>query len=321
MEGLHSMTMRVLAGVLESRTGQRLPASRSWRLETALRPVLKAQALASLEDLAARVAAEPRGALAVAVVDALLNNETSFYRDPQMFRGIAQTILPVLIERARAEGRPVRAWCLGCSTGQEAYSLAMSFLAREGAAREARLSILATDVSTTAIARARDGLYTEADVARGLSIDERMRWFLRAGETWRIAPALRGMIDFRVDNAFEDRAACGTYDLILCRNVLLYLSPERRRLLFGRIAAHSGPGAYLLLGAGETVIGQTDAFVVSPLHRGFYQRVRTADRPSSASAASAPLTSPSPSPPSSPTPPVSGAGAARRWQSPSSRLD
>lgn len=278
MEAALATPMRILGRLLEARTGQILTESRSWRVEVALGPVLKAHRLPGLEALVALVAADPGGAAAMDAVHALLNNETSFFRDAAVFRMIGDELLPRLAARAADQGgRAIRVWSLGCSTGQEPYSLAMAF--RNGGLREqgARLGILATDVSRKAVMRARAGAFDRAEVQRGLSAGDLVRWFEREGgcadERWRIAPAVREMVDFRIDNLFDDHVPSGPFDLILCRNVLLYFSPERRRRLFGILARHSAPGSVLLLGAGEAVLGQTDAFAASREYRGAYERV------------------------------------------------
>tara|TARA_R110000782_G_scaffold268047_1_gene364011 strand:- start:17560 stop:18417 length:858 start_codon:yes stop_codon:yes gene_type:complete len=267
--------MRRLAELLESRTGQNLSENRIWRLETSLKPVLKSHGMHSLDELVEAITRDPAGALAQESVNALLNNETSFFRDAHQFQMIGRTMLPQLMERIEAEGgdRMLRIWCAGCSTGQEAYSLAM-LIRREIETHSGwRFRILATDISTSCIERANSGLFAQADVQRGLPINDLLRWFEPVGDRWQIHSALRAMIEFRVDNLFECRAPRGEYDIVLCRNVLLYFSGERKRLLFKKLAAHCKANGHLLLGAGEAVIGHTSEFVASQRFRGTYERV------------------------------------------------
>ncbi|CAN5357326.1 protein-glutamate O-methyltransferase CheR [soil metagenome] len=262
--------MRVLAGLLEARTGQILSENRIWRIETALKPVLRLHGLASLEVLVSRLLGSGETELVDEVVSALLNNESSFFRDLQTFDMIYRDLLPHLSD-TRAD-KTLRIWCAGCSTGQEAYSLAMQL--RKDAARWQgwRIQILATDISTVAIARAQSGLFSQIDVQRGLAITDLLRWFEPVGDDWKVSDDLRRMIEFRVDNLFEAKAPKGHYDLILCRNVLLYFSLPMRRRVFEELAEHSRQGGYLVLGAGETVIGQTESFVASRDLRGSYER-------------------------------------------------
>jgi chemotaxis protein methyltransferase CheR len=262
--------MRVLAGLLEARTGQILAENRIWRIETALKPILRANGLETLEDLVSRLLGAGESALVDDVVNALLNNETSFFRDLQTFDMIYRDMLPQLA--AIRPEKTLRIWCAGCSTGQEAYSLAIQLRKDTARWHGWRIQILATDISTAAIARAQSGLFSQIDVQRGLAINDLLRWFEPTGDDWKVNDDLRRMIDFRVDNLFAPKVPKGQYDLILCRNVLLYFSLDMRRKAFAQLAEYSRPGSHLVLGAGETVIGQTDAFGASRDLRGSYER-------------------------------------------------
>jgi len=261
-------TAQIFTRLLEARTGQTLSESRAWRMETALRPVLRAHDLRDVEELASRILSRRSPALEDAVIDALLNNESSFFRDLQIFDMIHRHVLPRI--REERQDRTLRIWSAGCSTGQEAYSLAIR-LRNEAARWEGwRIEILATDISTAAIAQAQAGLFSQIDVQRGLAIGDLIKWFEPQGDDWRASDELRRMIDFRQDNLFEPRAPAGAYDLLLCRNVLLYFSAERRRTVLGLLAKHSHDRSVLLLGAGETVIGQGDMFAPHGDYRGAY---------------------------------------------------
>jgi len=261
---------RILAGLLEARTGQTLSEGRAWRMETALRPVLRQYKLADIDELAARLTRKSDPRLEQDVVDALLNNESSFFRDLQIYDMIHRQILPTI--HAQRADRTLRIWSAGCSTGQEAYSLAIRL--RNDAARWSgwRIEILASDISAAAIDQARAGIFSQMDVQRGLAIGDLLKWFEPHGEDWRASAELRRMIDFRHDNLFDAKAPTGEYDLLLCRNVLLYFSPERRQAVLRLLGRHSHARTILLLGAGETVIGQGDDFIAHPEFRGAYAR-------------------------------------------------
>jgi len=261
---------RVLIALLEARTGQILSESRAWRMDMVLRPVLRKHGLADIDRLAASIVGARDKALEDDVVHALLNNESSFFRDPKVFDLIRQQILPHI--RATRSDRTLRIWSAGCSTGQEAYSLAIVLRNAVEDWRAWRIEILATDISASAIDQARAGLFPQMDVQRGLGVGDLIKWFEPAGDDWRASAELRRMIDFRVDNLFQCSAPEGVYDLLLCRNVLLYFTPARRRAVLAMLARHSHAGSVLLLGAGETVIGQGDAFVAHPEYRGGYTR-------------------------------------------------
>jgi chemotaxis protein methyltransferase CheR len=263
---------RILAGLLEARTGQQLTMSRRWRLETALQPLMRERDIASLDGLVAALVARDDDRLADAVVEALLNNETFFFRDRQAFELLLGPALHRL-EAARRGERRLAIWCAGCSTGQEAYSIAMHFAEQKARWIGWTIDIVGSDVAPGAIEQARGGVYSQFEVQRGLPVMQMMRWFEELpGAAWRIAPELRRAVRFEIANLVTPTASTASFDIVLCRNVLLYFSPEVRRAAFARLAAAAAEDAVLMLGAGETVIGQTDAFVADRDCRGLYRR-------------------------------------------------
>lgn len=264
-----SGAMRVLAGLLEARTGQQLASNRMWRIDTALKPLLRAHGFASLEELVSCLLVSNDRPLLDAVVDAMLNNESSFFRDLSTFGMIERELLPHI---AATGDRTLRIWCAGCSMGQEALSLAMLIRKQAELWKGWRVQILATDISSAAVARARSGIYSQMEVQRGLGITDLLRWFEPAGDDWQASRELLDLIDYRVDNLLDPAVVGGSYQLILCRNVLLYFSAELRRKVFENLARHSAAEGHLVLGAGETVMGQTDDFVASRKFRGSYER-------------------------------------------------
>jgi chemotaxis protein methyltransferase CheR len=264
---------RILAGLLEARTGQQLTMSRRWRIETALQPLMRERKIGSLDGLVAALVARSDERLAEAVVEALLNNETFFFRDRQAFELLLGPGLR-RIEALRRRTRKLSIWCAGCSTGQEAYSIAMHFAEQKARWSGWTIDIVGTDVSRAAVEQARSGVYSQFEVQRGLPVLQMMRWFEELpGAAWRIAPDLRRSVRFEVGSLVAPAPAAETFDIVLCRNVLLYFSPEIRRLAFARLASATAEDGALMLGAGETVIGQTDYFVSDPECRGLYLRV------------------------------------------------
>ena len=261
---------RILAGLLEARTGQQLTLSRRWRIETALTSVLRERGLATLDELITLLVVGREPALTARVVDALLNNETYFFRDRNPFDLLAAQALPMLAEQ-RATTRRIRIWSAGCSTGQEAYSLAMLFADDPDRWAGWTIDILATDVSTSVIDRARGGIYSQFEVQRGLGVRQMIRWFEECDEGWRTAQSLRRAVRFKVHNILDPAPAGGPFDIILCRNVLLYLCSEKRALAFDRLASAMAGDGWLMLGAGETVIGQTSRLVADTERRGLYK--------------------------------------------------
>jgi chemotaxis protein methyltransferase CheR len=274
---------RILAGLLEARTGQQLTLSRRWRIETALGPLMRDRGF-SLDDLVARIVGGEEPALAEEVVSALLNNETFFYRDRPSFDLLFGPALSRL-ERARAASRRLSIWCAGCSTGQEAFSIAMTFADRAARWAGWTIDILGTDVSRSAVDRARVGVYSQFEVQRGLPVVQMMRWFEeQPGAAWRISDEIQRRTRFQVHSIMEPAPHPGRFDIILCRNLLLYFSAETRRTAFDRLASACASDGLLMLGAGETVIGQTGRFVSDPDCRGLY--IPAPDAPLASRAAS-----------------------------------
>ncbi|BBB12611.1 chemotaxis protein CheR [Sphingopyxis sp. FD7] len=262
---------RVLMGVLESRTGQTLSPSRIWRIEMSLKPVMQRHGIADLDALVGALVTANSRQLLDDTVDAMLNNETYFYREHSVFDDIAATALEKL-RAINAERRRLTIWHCGVSTGQEAYSMAM-LIAEQGATWAGwQVDIVGTDVSHQAIGRARVGLFSQFEIQRGLPVQRMVRWFDQTESGWLAKADLRRRIDFSVQNMLTDRPPLASpADLIFCRNLLLYFSLPMRQKAFARLRAAAAPQSFLVLGAGETVLGQTDQFVASPRLRGLYE--------------------------------------------------
>jgi chemotaxis protein methyltransferase CheR len=261
---------RILAGLLEARTGQQLTMSRRWRIETALAALLRERGIPTLDELITILVMGREPSLATQVVEALLNNETYFFRDRTPFDLLTRAALPKLAQR-RHDSKRLKIWSAGCSTGQEAYSLAMMFAEDPVHWAGWTVDILGSDVSESAVRRARDGIYTQFEVQRGLGITQMIRWFEECDDGWRAIEPLRRLVRFQVHNLLEPAPHPGQFDIVLCRNVLLYLNAERRGLVFDRIAGAMASDGWLMMGAGETVIGQTRKFEADPESRGLYR--------------------------------------------------
>ncbi len=262
---------RVLMAVLESRTGQTLSPGRIWRIEMSLKPVMQRHGIADLDALVAALVTSTSRQLLDDTVDAMLNNETFFYRETSVFDDIAGKALESL-RAINADRRRLTIWHCGVSTGQEAYSMAM-LIAEQGAKWAGwQVDIVGTDVSHQAIGRARVGLYSQFEIQRGLPVQRMVRWFDQAKDGWIAKADLRRRIDFSVQNMLTDRPPLASAaDLIFCRNLLLYFSLPVRKKAFAQLRAAAAPQSFLVLGAGETVLGQTDQFVASPRLRGLYE--------------------------------------------------
>ena len=260
-----SSATNVLAALLEARTGQQIAANRAWRIDTALRPIIAERGLETIDQLVAHLLDGQDATIGDRVVDAMLNQETSFFRDA----GVIEASVAAIGETARGRAR---IWCAGCATGQEPLSLAMAFADVGGDMAE----IIASDVSEAALARARAGRYTQFEIQRGLPIRRMVQWFEEAGGEWVATAALRRHIRFVRHNLVADPAPAGQFDAVFCRNLLFYLTPTLRSRVLDTMARALRPGGLLVLGAGETVIGLTDRFTPSRRYRGFYELVAPA---------------------------------------------
>ena len=261
---------RILAGLLEARTGQQLTMSRRWRIETALSALLRERGIGTLDELITILVMGKEPKLSDQVVEALLNNETYFFRDRTPFDVLSRHALPNLAIK-RASKKKLRIWSAGCSTGQEVYSLAMLFAEQAEQWRGWTIDVLGTDVSQTVIDKAKAGAYTQFEVQRGLAITQTIRWFEETADGWKVVDPLRKQVRFQVHNLLEQPPGLGSFDVVLCRNVLLYLSAEKKTLAFDRLASAMAPDGYFMLGAGETVIGQTKKLAADPQARGLYR--------------------------------------------------
>lgn len=269
---LSDSSSRILAGLLEARTGQQLTMSRRWRIETALSALLRERGIATLDELITILVMGKEPSLSQQVVEALLNNETYFFRDRGPFDVLQRHALPELAQR-REKSKRLRIWSAGCSTGQEVYSLAMLFAEAPEQWRGWTIDILGTDVSTAVVERSRSGIFTQFEIQRGLGINQMIKWFEEVADGWRAVETLRKPVRFQVHNLLEPAPHPGDFDIVLCRNVMLYLSPEKKALAFDRIAGAMADDGWLMLGAGETVIGQTKKLGADAHVRGLYRLV------------------------------------------------
>lgn len=262
-----SNAVSVLTALLEARTGQQISTYRSWRIDTALKPLLRERELDTLDQLVTLLLEGVDARIGDEIVEALVNQETSFFREAPVFDMVMEAVAA-----AEAEGRRVRIWSAGCATGQEPLSLAMLFAERHEATGAAPPEIVASDVSEATVARARTGRFTQFEIQRGLPIRRMMQWFDGVRDEWVARPELTRLIQFRRVNLVGDPAPPGRFDLVLCRNVLLYLSADAKPIVFDKLADALRPGGLLVLGAGETVIGQTRMFEPSRRLRGLYEK-------------------------------------------------
>ena len=259
----------MFATLLKQRSGLVLTKDKAYLLESRLMPVARKWNMKGLDELASTVRTRKDEALLRDITEAMTTNESSFFRDQKPFDQFKQIVLPRLLE-TRAAKRSIRIWSAACSSGQEAYSLAM--MLNEDAARIAgwRIEIVGTDISAEMVERSKSGIYTQFEVQRGLPIQMLVKHFKQQGDKWQIAPNLRQMVSFREWNLLGDLGALGQFDVVFCRNVLIYFDqPTKTKVLEG-IARQMPPDGVLYLGGAETVLGITDRFKPVDGQRGLY---------------------------------------------------
>ncbi|MBP0116329.1 MULTISPECIES: CheR family methyltransferase [Bradyrhizobium] len=254
---------------LKDNSGLDLSADKQYLIESRLLPLARKAGLSGIAELVQKLQAGSR-ALITDVVEAMTTNETFFFRDKVPFDHFRDHIMPEVI-KARAGKRSVRIWCAAGSTGQEPYSLAMCLKEMSAALTGWRVEIIATDLSQEVLEKAKAGVYSQFEVQRGLPIQMLVKHFKQIGETWQINPELRAMVQHRQLNLLHDFAQLGTFDVIFCRNVLIYFDQGTKINIFNRLARQIEPDGFLVLGAAETVVGLTDTFRPIAERRGLYR--------------------------------------------------
>jgi chemotaxis protein methyltransferase CheR len=257
-----------LRKLLKDRSGLVLSTEKQYLVESRLTPLARKAGIASLGDLVAKLRGNNER-LAADVVEAMTTNETFFYRDKIPFDHFRDTIMPGLLA-ARARERRLRIWCSAASTGQEPYSLAMCLKEMKDKLAGWRVEILGTDLSADVLEKAKAGVYSQFEVQRGLPIQMLVKHFSQVGDTWQISPEIRAMVQYRQLNLLSDFAHLGSFDVIFCRNVLIYFDQETKISVLNRIARLLDPEGFLVLGAAETVVGLTEAFKPLADKRGLY---------------------------------------------------
>lgn len=263
--------------LVRQRSGIVLEPGKEYLVEARLLPLVRETGLASLAALVADVRRSPSGPLAGRVVEAMTTNETSWFRDSNPFTLLTSHLLPELLARG-GTGRTLRIWSAACSTGQEAYSIAMLMSDWLRLHPGWTVSIVGTDLSQEVVARARAGRYSQLEVNRGLPAPQLVRHFARAGTEWQVSDELRRMVEFRTLNLAVAFPAMPAFDIVFCRNVLIYFDTALRGAVLDRIVRTMRPDGALVLGGAETTVGLgTNLERVQP-DRSAYYRPRAAER-------------------------------------------
>ncbi|MEI8395718.1 MAG: protein-glutamate O-methyltransferase [Rhodospirillaceae bacterium] len=259
----------LFSNMVKQRSGLVLTKDKAYLLESRLMPVARKWNLKGLEDLAATVRARKDESLLRDITEAMTTNESSFFRDQKPFDLFKQLVLPKLLE-SRASKRQIRIWSAACSSGQEAYSLSMMLMEEQSKVSGWKVEIVGTDISAEMVERSRAGVYTQFEVQRGLPITMLVKYFKQNGDKWQISPQIRQMASFREFNLLGDLSSLGQFDVVFCRNVLIYFDQPTKTKVLEQISRIMPPDGVLYLGGAETVLGITERFKPLEGQRGLY---------------------------------------------------
>ena len=258
-----------LSKLLNERSGLQLAGDKQYLIESRLLPVARQHNCGSIGDLVAKLKTFSEERLRQRVTEAMTINESFFFRDKTPFDRFQDTVLPYM-KTARALTKRIRIWCAAASTGQEPYSLAMMFRQAKEEFEGWRIEIVATDISSEVLEKAKSGLYTQFEVQRGLPIQLLLKYFKQDGDQWRVDSSLRDMVQYRQHNLLDDFSSLGMFDVIFCRNVLIYFDAKTKQDVLTRVSRSLVKDGHLLLGAAETVVGFTNLFAPMRDKRGLY---------------------------------------------------
>lgn len=267
-----------IADMIRRMAGIVIIPEKAYLLETRLLPVMRRHGIVTMEELITQLKKlEPLGLvwdkpnLLYEAVEAVTINETSFFRDHKLFQHLRQMMLPMLLAESVPATRPLRFWSAACSTGQEAYSLAISLLEESMLLRGREIDIVATDISRLVLEKARSGEYSQFEVQRGLPIALLLKYFEQKADRWVVRPEVKARIDFRIANLMQDSKVIGRFDVIFCRNVMMYFEQETKQQLLERMMQSLRPGGYLVIGSSETIRDVSVPYVAVEGCAGVYQ--------------------------------------------------
>ncbi len=271
MSNLTATEFTTIADIIQKRSGLMLTMDKIYLLETRLTPFARRRGMADYKLLLRDVLANPNDVILTEIIEAMMTNETYFFRDKAPFSNIDEDFLSKF-RKQNATEKKLRIWCAACSTGQEPYSLAMMFNEKVVEWQGWSIEILATDISELPLARARAGVYTQFEVQRGLPINLLMKYFTQVDENWKIIPKIASAVKFQKFNLLDSMSGLGCFDLILCRNVLIYFNQAGKIKVLESLERQLNRNGALVLGASEAVFGLLPTLQPSPDLRGFYIR-------------------------------------------------
>jgi len=261
--------IELFSQIVKQRSGLVVTPNKAYLLESRLMPVARRHGIADLEALAATVRASSPEPILEDITEAMTTNETFFFRDTGPFDRFRENVLPPLLQ-SRADSKRLRIWCAAAATGQEPYSLAMILMEMASQLAGWKVEIVGTDISNEALNKAKAGLYSQFEVQRGLPIQTLLKYFKQEDGNWLISENIRQMITYKHFNLLENFAGLGQFDIVFCRNVLIYFEQSDKAQILDRICKQMPVDGSLFLGGAETVIGVTEKFKPTPELRGVY---------------------------------------------------
>ncbi len=264
-----------MASLIRDRSGLVLSEDKAYLLESRLMPLTRKAGMKSLDELVAAVRSKRDEGIVKDIVEAMTTNESLFFRDTKPFQQLRDIVFPTLL-KTRASSKKIRIWCAACSSGQEPYSIAMTI--KEAGAQYAgwNFEIVATDLSTDILDKAKKGQFSQFEVQRGLPITLLVKYFDQVGDKWKISDDLISMVKFSPFNLLSSPAPLGKFDIVFCRNVLIYFDRETKTKVLDGIGQIMPDDGVLYLGGAETVLGLTENFQPVSEQRGMYQLTRGA---------------------------------------------
>ena len=266
-------TINYVCTLVRRKSAIELDAAKAYLIDARLTPVARRYGYTSTAEMVRTLQAAPNQDVQQQMVEAMTTNETSFYRDAHPFEALRTTIVPELLV-SRAAKKAINIWSAASSTGQEAYSIAMLLKEQFAALATWNVRILGTDLSDDVLEKARAGRFSQVEINRGLPALLLAKYFKREGMQWELAPQIRAMASFMKLNLIERWPPLPTMDVVFLRNVLIYFSPDTKRMILEKVRSVMSPGAVLFLGAAETTMGLDSAFERVQTGNSVYYRLK-----------------------------------------------
>lgn len=256
---------------LAQKSGLVVTPDKAYLLESRLTPIVRKHELDGLKGLSEKISGfSPDRAIAKEVIEAMTTNETSFFRDQRPFDRLKDIVLPKMIE-TKAATRKIRIWCAAASSGQEPYSIAIMLKEQQALLNGWNVEIIATDIDDQILSQAQNAVYSQFEVQRGMPITLLVKYFTQEGDKWHLKDEIKNMVTFKNFNLLDQFMSLnGPFDIIFCRNVLIYFNEETKRQIFDKMHSVFNKDGYLFLGGAETIMGITDKFVTMPEQRGIF---------------------------------------------------